>query len=169
MAPGCYWVGHKVYANNGTGGDTTTIGYALDECIAYNATYGIKIVNMSLSTASTHSPTRNKVNTCAENGIVVTASAGNSGPTGVMTDPARARLAITTAASSDSNVLTDYSSTGNFTQEWNTDYKPDLCPPGGSKYNSHVIGPDANQSDAGINTFADVYANDYTNILGTSV
>jgi subtilisin family serine protease/predicted secreted protein len=169
VAPGCYWVGHKVYANNGTGGDTTTIGYALDECIAYNATYGIKIVSMSLSTASTHSPTRNKVNTCAENGIIVTASAGNSGPTGVMTDPARARLAITTAASSDSNVLTDYSSTGNFTQEWNTDYKPDLCPPGGSKYNSHVMGPDANQSDAGINTFADVYANDYTNIRGTSV
>ncbi len=169
VAPGCNWVGHKVYADDGSGGDTTTIGYALDECVAYNVTYGIKVANLSLSTTTVHSPTRNKVNTTVENGIVVTTSAGNAGPTGVMTDPARARLAITTAASSDANILTDYSSTGNFTQEWNTDYKPDLSPPGGSKYNSNVFAPDANQSDSGIDTFADVYANDYTNTKGTSV
>ncbi len=168
VAPGCSWVGHKVYANDGSGGDTTTIGYALDECVAYNMTYGIRVANLSLSTASAHSPTRNKVNSTVENGIVVTTSAGNAGPSGVMTDPARAKLAITCAASSDANVLTDYSSTGNFTQEWNTDYKPDLSPPGGSKYNSNVLAPDANQSDSGINTFADVYANDYTNTKGTS-
>ncbi|NLH99723.1 MAG: S8 family serine peptidase [Chthonomonadales bacterium] len=168
VAPGCYWVGHKVYANDGGGGDTTTIGYALDECVAYASTYGIKVVNISLSTASAHSGIRNKVNSTVGNGLIVVTSAGNAGPTGVMTDPARAQMAITTAASSDANVLTDYSSTGNFTQEWNTDYKPDLAPPGGSKYNSHILAPDSNQSDAGSNTFADVYANDYTNKRGTS-
>lgn len=169
VAPGCYWVGHKVYANDGSGGDTATVGYALDECVAYSATYNIKVVNVSLSTATPHTPIRNKVNTCARNGLLVTVSAGNNGPSTAMTDPARAALALTTAASSDANALTIYSSTGNFTQEDNTDYKPDLCPPGGSRYHSYILAPDANQSDAASPTFSDMQANDYSNRQGTSM
>jgi len=169
VAPGCYWVGHKVYNNDGSGGDTATVGYALDECIAYNTTYNIKVVNLSLSTAEPHSPTRNKVNTCAANGLVVTVSAGNTGPSTAMTDPGRASLAITSAASSDAVALTVYSATGNFTQETNTDYKPDLCPPGGSRYHSYILAADTNQSDASSQSFADAYANDYASRQGTSM
>ncbi|NUQ71940.1 MAG: S8 family serine peptidase, partial [Chthonomonadales bacterium] len=169
VAPGCWWVGHKVYGDDGSGGDTGVVSYALDECIAYNTTYNIKVINLSLSTGSAYSPIRNKVNTCAANGMIVTVSAGNSGPSGIMTDPARARLAITASASSDINQLADYPSNGGFTQESNTDYKPDLAPPGGSKYQTHILSVDANQSDAGSPSFADQYANDYTNTRGTSM
>jgi subtilisin family serine protease len=168
VAPGVNWVGERILDNSGSG-NTSTWGAAMDDCVANRQTYNIKVANMSVGTYSPYSPIRDKVNTMAANGIVPVAAAGNDGPSGVITDPGRARLALTVGASSDVNVLTDYTSNGNFSQEANTDYKPDLLAPGGSWYQSLIMSVDSNTADAGSSSFSDLRANDYANYGGTSM
>ncbi|MDI6828912.1 MAG: S8 family serine peptidase, partial [Armatimonadota bacterium] len=175
VAPACKWAGLKVFKNDGTG-STTDIGEALDDIVSNRITHKIKVANMSLGIIGSPglSPTlRAKTNTAVNNGIVVVCSAGNDGPgTGganQIDDPGRAALAITVAASNDINELTQYTSSGFSSPASDEDYKPDVMAPGGSYYYSLIISADTNNSDAEISSFADVRANDYCNMAGTSM
>lgn len=175
VAPGCRWAGLKVFKNDGTG-STTDIGEALDDIVSKRVTHKIKVANMSLGVSGSpglNTTLRAKTNTAVNNGIVIVCSAGNDGPgTGAanqIDDPGRAALAITVAASNDINELTQYTSSGFSSPGSDEDYKPDVMAPGGSYYYSLILSADTNNSDAEISSFADVQANDYCNMAGTSM
>jgi YVTN family beta-propeller protein len=175
VAPGCQWVGAKVFSNDGAGSGTD-IGSAVDDMVALRDVYNIKIMNLSLGFSGDPglSPTlRQKINTAAWNGILPVISAGNDGPGGEVDDPGRAALALTVGAANDINELTEYSSRG-FTSPVATvgqeeDHKPDLLAPGGSDYYSLIMSVDSNHADGGDVGFPDVQNNDYYNIKGTSM
>jgi len=86
----------------------------------------------------------------------------------VVDDPGRAALAITVGASNDINQLTQYTSSGFTSPGTDEDYKPDLLAPGGSSYYSGILSVDSNDGDAE-QAFPDEQANDYRNIMGTSM
>ena len=175
VAPGCRWAGFKVFTNSGSG-SMLDVDEALDDAVLQRSTHNIKVINLSLGVVGSpgEDPTsRAKVNTAVNNGIVAVCSAGNDGPgtapANEIDDPGRAALAITVAAGNDINQLTSYTSSGFSSPESNEDYKPDVMAPGGSAYYSFVLAPDSNDADAEIVGFADQRANDYFNIMGTSM
>src|SRR5450432_1056313 len=174
VAPGCQWAAVKVFHADGTG-TSGELSIGLDDLVGLN----IKVVNMSLGLipANTSSATlRAKVNSLVANGIVVVTSAGNDGPSGVMSDPARAALAVSVAATNDINQLTDYTSTGfapgadpPSLPDTREDEKPDILAPGGSGRYSDILSTDANTSEAGTAAFPDIVPNDYASLHGTSM
>ncbi len=183
VAPDCLWAGLKVFQDNGLG-SSIDISEALDDLVAQRTAHLIKVANLSLGfdgTPGINTTSRNKVNTAAQNGIVVVCSAGNdgllsSGSSGEIDDPGRAHYAITVAASSDDNQLTDYSSHGfdspGDANAGDEDRKPDLMAPGGSVRDSYIMSVDSNTGDSWDNTgssFTDATANNYLNISGTSM
>ena len=183
VAPDCNWAGLKVFGDDGSG-NTVDIGEAIDDIVANNSTYNIKVANMSLGVNGTpgiNTTVRNKTNTAASNGIVMVVSAGNdgdlgSGGIGEVDDPGRAHYAITVVSTSDLNQLTDYSSHGfSAPGDGNTgdeDQKPDIAAPGGSNDQSYIMSIDSNTLDSTDNTgmnFSDAVANNYYNIKGTSM
>jgi len=182
VAPDSTWAGLKVFTDAGTG-DSTDFGEALDDIVANRETHNIRVANMSLGITGNpgiHTPTRDKTNTAASNGIVMVVSAGNdgrnAGGAGEIDDPARAHYCIAVGAASDINQLTVYSSHGFLAPgDGNTgdeDTKPDIVAPGGSIEQSMILAPDSNDGDTGNSTgtqFSDAVANDYRNIQGTSM
>lgn len=183
VAPGCNWAGLKVFLDSGSG-SSIDIGEAIDDIVAQRETYNIKVANMSLGIIGDpgiDTSTRNKTNTAASNGIVMVISAGNdgdlsSGGAGEVDDPGRAHYSITVASTNDLNQLTDYSSHGfNSPGDANPgdeDRKPDLCAPGGSTRRSYIMSIDSNTSDSTDTAgtiFSDAVANNYYNIMGTSM
>jgi hypothetical protein len=174
VAPGCNWAGAKVFRNDGSG-STAWIDAALDALVANRVANNIKVMNLSLGVIGNpglSTSTRQKVNTAVNNGIVVVASAGNDGGASDVDDPGRAALALTIAAASDVNQLTDYTSRG-FTSPGSTtgqeeDFKPDVMAPGGSiGYQTSILAVDSNGADGP--SFADQQANDYAGLQGTSM
>lgn len=175
VAPGCRWAGLKVFKNDGTG-SSLDIGEAVDDIIVQRIAHNIKVVNMSLGingSPGTDTTLRGKVNTMVNNGVIAVVSAGNDGPgtagSNQIDDPGRAALAITVAASNDINQLTQYTSSGFSSPGTTEDYKPDVMAPGGSQYYSAILAPDSNDADAESASFPDQRANDYMNIMGTSM
>jgi hypothetical protein len=173
VAPGCRWAGAKVFTNSGLG-NTGYSNAALDDMVTQRVAHNIKVINMSfgLTPPGAEDPTaRAKVNTAVSNGIVVCISMGNDGPTGEVSDSARAAKAITVGSTNDANQLTDYTSTWTDTPDSTEDYKPDLLAPGGSLtgHYSQIMAPDTNDTDADAVGFADQVSNDYTNFSGTSM
>lgn len=171
VAPGCNWAAAKVFQNDGTG-STTSISSAIDDLVSTRVANKIKVMNMSLGVSGTDSSMRAKVNTAVNNGIVVVVSAGNDGPSGQISDPARAAMVLTVAASNDNDQLTDYSSIG-FSSPGSIsgqeeDYKPDILAPGGSaNYYTAILSADSGSGDGP--AFADQQSNDYTSMQGTSM
>jgi hypothetical protein len=180
VAPGCSWVGAKVFANNGSG-NTLHINNAIDDIVAKRLTYNIKVMNLSLGITGSpglSTSVRQKINTAAYNGILPVVSAGNDGYHGASSasqvdDPGRAAMALTIGASNDINELTDYTSHGfsnlGSVPGQEEDYKPDILAPGGSDYYSLIMSVDSNDADGGNMAFSDVQNNDYFNIKGTSM
>lgn len=177
VAPGCRWAAAKVFTNSGTAYDTS-INAAVDDLVANRVSLNIKVMNMSLGVVGSpglDTTERQKVNTAANNGIVMAISAGNSGLASTAAqqeigDPGRAAMAITAAAANDNNALTDYTSIG-FSSPGSTpgqeeDYKPDVMAPGGSSYYTQILSVDTNSRDG---SFSDQQANDYANLMGTSM
>jgi PKD repeat protein len=80
-------------------------------------------------------------------------------------------MALTVAASSSLNQLTDYTREGfllpDATPGQEEDYKPDLMAPGGSYYQAWITSIDSNTSDGP--AFSDGQPNDYRKMLGTSM
>jgi len=181
VAPGCRWVGAKVFTNSGSGSGLD-INSAVDDMVVKRETYDIKVLNMSIGIIGEPGISvslRQKINTAANNGIIPVISAGNDGteapPPGAreIDDPGRAAMALTVGASNDINELTDYTSHGfsslDSTSGQEEDYKPDVLAPGGSDYYSLIMSVDTNDADGEDISFSDVQANDYYNIKGTSM
>ena len=101
VAPGCQWVGAKVFTNAG-GGTDLGIGSAIDDMVVQRATYNIKVMNLSLGIIGApgiSTSLRQKVNTAANNGIVPVISAGNDGTESTagareIDDPGRAAMEV---------------------------------------------------------------------------
>jgi MYXO-CTERM domain-containing protein len=176
VAPGCAWGAVKVFHSDGTG-SSSELGVGLDDVVGNN----VKVVNMSLGLTpanTTSTALRAKINSMVANGLVVVASAGNDGPTGIMSDPARAALALTVGAANDVNQLTDYTSTGfdpiadsTVPVDTREDEKPDVLAPGGSARYSDILSADSNtaEGDGPATTFPDLVPNDYAGLHGTSM
>jgi cysteine-rich repeat protein len=174
VAPGCQWAAVKVFHADGTG-VSSELSVGLDDLVGLN----IKVANMSLglTPANTSSAAlRAKVNSLAANGVVVVASAGNDGPAGIMSDPARAALVVTVGATNDVNQLTDFTSIGfnpiadpPMPPDTREDEKPDILAPGGSARYSDILSADSNNTDGESTTFADLVPNDYASMHGTSM
>lgn len=179
VAPDCRWAMAKVFTS-GDSGDMTWTYSALDDMVANRAANNIKVINLSLGVVGSpgiDTPSRQKVNTAVNNGMVVVCSAGNDGrgsssSAREIDDPGRAAMAITVAAANDYNALTSYTSQG-FSSPGKTsgleeDYKPDLMAPGGTTgYASAILAVDSNSGDT--TSFGDRQANDYVNMQGTSM
>jgi len=169
VAPGCQWAGFKAGLDGSDMLLGDDLGAALDELVAVARDNGIKVANMSLG-GNIDTSLRAKANTLVQNGIVAVASAGNDGRSaGVIGDPARAGLVLTVGASSDVNALTDYTSLGFSAPAASEGTKPDVLAPGGSELHSLIMAPDSNDADAASVWFPDLQANDYVNLLGTSL
>lgn len=177
VAPSCKWAAAKVADRDGWG-DSDAAAAALDALVAARVDKNIKIINLSqgfrdeMGIAGESLPFRDKVQSAVNNGIVVIVAAGNDANWDLeierkMGDPARAALAITVGASSDENVLTDYSTYGFFSPRKNNgeDYKPDLIAPGGSVYHTGILSLDSGSSDC---QGMDKEPDDYANAMGTS-
>ncbi len=67
------------------------------------------------------------------------------------------------------NQITDFSSQGISSPDATEDVKPDVVAPGGSAFYTSILSVDTNNSDAESISFADVQANDYTPMMGTSM
>jgi MYXO-CTERM domain-containing protein len=171
VAPQCKWFGAKVFSDQGLGSSSDT-GAAVDDLVAARVDKNVKILNLSLtSVGGSDAGLRAKVNSAVENGVLVVVAAGNGGPSQVVSDPGRARKALTVGATNDINELTTYTSAGAalLTAPDSEDYKPDLLAPGGSSYRSLILAADSNSADAESSTFSDVQPNDYRGLQGTSL
>jgi subtilisin family serine protease len=175
VAPGARWGGAKVFTDTGSG-NTGFTSAAMDDLILNRITNNVKVANFSLGVIGNpgiNVSTRTRANNMVNNGIIVVASAGNDGPgtagSNVVDDLGRARLCITVAATNDINELTVFSSSGFTAPGADEDFKPDVSAPGGSDFYTQIMSTDTNTNDAGSTTFADVQANDYYNIKGTSM
>jgi cysteine-rich repeat protein len=170
VAPLSGYYAAKVFPDQ-DGATTAEIGVAMDDIVSLRESLNIKVVNCSFGLTSGGIDTiqRAKVSSLVEHGLVVVASAGNSGGGAAGTgDPGRAAEVITVGASNDANQLTEYSS-GCPKTDPDTDQKPDLIAPGGSVYRTKILSVDANTDDAEYQSFADVQPDDYTSNLGTSM
>ncbi|OHB73337.1 MAG: hypothetical protein A2Z25_00340 [Planctomycetes bacterium RBG_16_55_9] len=180
VAPECRWAGAKVARRDWTWPGIVSITdwwvyRAIEDFIQNRRTYGIKVINISLGNPYQVGDTLvvDQVNTAANNGIVVTLSAGNKGREEQHADRAirdfkYAAKAITVGASNDNNALAAYSSLGlTAPANQNEDYKPDVIAPGGSDYYTGIISVDSGTSD-GYST-ADSQPNDYAVMQGTSM
>ena len=170
VAPSCQWFGAKVFTDAGTGSDFD-IEKALDDIAKNRVARNVKVVNMSLGVTAggLDSDLRTAVNDVVKDGIAVVVAAGNDGPSTAVGDPARASNVITVGATNDVNELTSYTSIGTATLVGGDDTKPDVLAPGGSSYRSGILAADSNSQDGNTTGFADLVANDYSSLQGTSM
>ena len=99
----------RVISNSGFG-IVFQLGMAVDDLVSKRIEKNIKIMNMSVF-YGIDSTLRQKINTAANNGIVMVTIAGNNGVSGgAVTDPGRAAMALTMAGANDINQLTEYTS-----------------------------------------------------------
>ena len=145
VAPGAHLINVKVLGANGSGYTSDVIA-GLQWTIANRATYGIKVVNLSLGHPQVEpcltDPLCLAVEKASMAGLVVVASAGNSGKNAAgaevlasITTPGVAPSAITVAAlntwatdTPDDDTITTYSSRG--PTRFELGLKPDVAAPG---------------------------------------
>ncbi|HEY5373569.1 MAG TPA: S8 family serine peptidase [Polyangiaceae bacterium] len=170
VAPNCKWFGAKVFTDDGLGSSLDT-GAAIDDLVAARVDKNIKIINLSITaTGGSDTGLRAKANSAVDNGVLVVVAGGNGGPTSAVGDPGRARKVLTVGATNDVNELTSYTSAGvPNPSDASEDFKPDLLAPGGSSFRSLILAADSNSADAETTSFADVQANDYRGMQGTSM
>jgi len=134
VAPGAALVGVKVMNKYGSG-STSTIIAGIEWVVANKATYGIRVLSISLG-SSANSDGQDALSLACNNavdaGIVVCVSAGNTGPAkNTIGSPAAAAKPITVGAMSDCGELGYYlaafSSRG---PTLDNRVKPDVCAPG---------------------------------------
>ena len=150
-----------------------------DYALTHQFEYGIKVITNSWGSSGSFSPD-NPVNVASkkayDRGIVVTFSAGNSGPGEGTLTPYAAPWVITVAAGDKFGSLADFSSRGikdesyNFTlngQTWTYENKPTITAPGVDVISTRALGPlPLLGDDSGIET---QYVPFYTTMSGTSM
>lgn len=99
LAPGCHMVCCRVLDENGEG-SASCVRNAVHWVISKKEEYGIRILNISFGSTESGNKVAEELNAIAENaweaGLVVVASAGNSGPMpGSVTAPGSAKKIIT--------------------------------------------------------------------------
>ena len=171
-APGANLIGVKVLDANGSGSLSTVIK-GIQWCIENKASYGIRVINLSLgSTASqgySDDPVCQAVESAWNAGIVVCAAAGNEGPDpGTISSPGIDPMVITVGATDDKNSLNfddytvaDYSSRGP-TADHIT--KPDLLCPGTNIISLRSPGSTLDKQNPNARVL-----NDYISLSGTSM
>jgi len=144
VAPGCRWAAAKTSRRDGNMAGSSNcedfwLCRAIDDFVKNRRRYGIKVMNISqgnpFSSTFVNSDTLlvHQVIAAANNGIVVTLSAGNWDL--YIRDFKYAAKAITVGASNDENALTSYSRLGlTLATHDREDFKPDLIAPSGSDY-----------------------------------
>ena len=139
VAPRAALVGIKVLDSSGSGTDATVIA-GITWAVANRATYGIRVINLSLGALGCSDGTdaiSSAVNAAAAAGIVVVVAAGNSGPAAcTVGSPGAAAAAITVGAMADTSAygfaLAEFSSRGPTlaTPGNPARVKPDISAPG---------------------------------------
>jgi serine protease AprX len=146
VAPGATLVDLRALDQNGSGNDSTVIA-AIQEAIALQSTYNIRIINLSLGrgigVSYTQDPLCQAVEAAWQSGIVVVVAAGNYGRLsvngsngfGTVTAPGNDPFVLTVgatksngSASASSETLASYSSKGPTTYDHVA--KPDMVAPG---------------------------------------
>jgi hypothetical protein len=168
VAPDTHLVGVKVLDQDG-GGQLSDIVDGINWVITNRLVYNITTISMSLGGGPGEASLINAVNNAVNNGIVTVVSAGNDGaPGNNIGSPGDADNVITVAALSNSDNITEYSSSGGLSFTGNT-IKPDITGPGGSDYNYSIFSVDSNDNDASGQYPVDGYNNDLAPALGTSM
>jgi len=134
VAYGTALVGVKALDASGSG-STTAIINGVNYCVANKATFGVRILNLSLGSAGSSDGTdalSRAVNAAADAGIVPVVAAGNAGPgASTIGSPAAAAKAVTVCSISDPGeggfFESDFSSRG---PTADGRVKPDVCAPG---------------------------------------
>ncbi len=154
MAPGVNFINLRVLDENGSGTDSGVIG-AIEEAIALQSTYNIRVINMSLGRpiyeSYTLDPVDQEVEAAWKAGIVVVAAAGNNGryaPTdgfGTIVVPGNDPSVITVGATMTmltptrtDDQIASYSSKGPTTLDHIC--KPDITAPGNRQVSLRVAG-----------------------------
>lgn len=134
VAYGAALVGVKVLDATGSG-SLSNVDAGIDWCISNKATYGIRVISLSLGTSGSSDgtdSTSTAVNNAYNNGLVAVVAAGNSGPARyTIGSPGAAANAITVGAMADTGekgfYLASFSSRGPTADDR---VKPDVCAPG---------------------------------------
>jgi cysteine-rich repeat protein len=166
VCPDCSWAGFKVFDSQFVG-SSTYLGEAIDDGVALAGEHAIKVLNLSIGTATASTTLIAKVEAAVRSGVVIVIAEGNSGPSGVLTGLGRASGAITVGACDDHGRLTAYTSVGvdaSATQSM----KPDLLAPGGSIYGSSILAADTNDGEGESTGLPELVQDDYTPAHGTS-
>jgi cysteine-rich repeat protein len=166
LAPACKWASFHAADN------VMNVEMALDDLMTQREALGIKVVNLSQS-PDTAGPTLlpAKITALVQGGVVVVKTAGNNGRS--MTNPfitpsGLVALEITVGATSSTNQLTSYTSTGTNTVKAGEDRKPDLLAPGGSLLAVDMLCVDSNDGDSPDGGMPDLTPDDYAPEEGTS-
>ncbi len=170
MASGCRLAGAKLLYQDGTGWSSEWTA-AFNTIASINSNYNIKVANASIGlyNGGTNTALHTAVNSLVSAGTVVVISAGNDYSAYKVGDPGLAEKAVTVGAINDFSAMTDYSSNGP-----TGSIKPDVVAPGGShswntNVGSEITSDDTNVNDAHSSSLSDRLANDYTNMMGTSM
>ncbi|MCT8139173.1 S8 family peptidase [Anaerobacillus sp. CMMVII] len=166
-APDANIIGVKVLNDQGSGSISTVIA-GIDWVIENRDRYRIRIINLSLGTRPTTSyrndPLTQACRKAWRNGIVVVASAGNTGPNGSIVTPGIEPSIITVGASdNNSNDISDHrlASFSSRPPTVDTLIKPDVIVPGQNI--TSLLAPNSTLSDR------DLQANNYLQLSGTSM
>ena len=181
IAPNCKSAGLRVLPDSGGGSFSDYINAcnwlvsscAINHIVVANASMGASYQDMSGRNSAIESATNNVVNA----GCTMVVSAGNDqGNNKNVGEPAYSSDAITVAAVSDLNKITNYSSVGVPSESI---IKPDISAPGGSFItNRGITSTDSNcvdeisnnnTSPSSSTSTTDQYPNDYISLDGTSM
>ena len=150
-------------------GSTVDLVDGIDWAVANRETYHIMVLSMSWGGNSYDSAVDNAVSNAVASGIVCVASAGNDGSGGnLIHSPGSNPYAISVAATSVRDNITDYSSQGGPSEVVSSVVKPDITAPGGSFNYIPILSTDSNDQDAD-NYYGDFYSNDSAPMQGTSM
>ena len=147
VAPGAKLVGVKILQNGSTSMSTTDATRGIEWAMANKNKFGIQVLSMSfgakfVAPGITNDGTSAMSQLCeqaVQEGLVVVAAAGNSGPIKrSISPPGDAKNVITVGNVRDDHTLNPSSSRGPVGRVANTYVKPDVCAPGTDIYSAQA-------------------------------
>ncbi|MHA2244758.1 MAG: S8 family peptidase, partial [Candidatus Hodarchaeales archaeon] len=167
VAPDVKLVGVKIFDKTGYGTSDEVIE-AFNWIKNNKEIYHITIASGSFSFRETVASVDFAAAALVNSGVTVVLSAGNYGQgSNSIFSPGQVDGVITVAASDDYDKITTYSSEG--PGEVSNTTKPDITAPGGESTQGGILQVDSNDADSNTFEWTDKFANDFTNIQGTSM